>query len=102
MFEDEATITDRWSDQLTGPTRVALARAAEATSPWTITSPQGHAGHGEQSPELAAALSRLAEAIGKLGVPPSIQPEALSKEDAAKFLGVSVPTIEHLIRARKV
>ncbi len=29
-------------------------------------------------------------------------PECLSKEDAAEFLGIEVPAIEHLIRTRQV
>lgn len=59
----------------------------------------------ESVPGLAAMLSQLSDAVSKLGTPSggqSLPPEALSKEDAAKFLGVPVKTIEHLIRVRKI
>ena len=32
----------------------------------------------------------------------AVEPEALSKEDAARFLGVDEGTVEHLIRTRKL
>jgi excisionase family DNA binding protein len=53
---------------------------------------------------VVAALSRLADAIDRLSAPapPQLPPEALSVEAAARFIGVSVPTIEHLIRTRRV
>ena len=54
--------------------------------------------------KIANSLERIATAMEQ---EPStsiatIQPEALSKEDAARFLGVDEATIEHLIRVRKL
>ena len=65
---------------------------------------------GEISPTdpylgLVDTLGRLADALGKGGMPlanQTLPPEALSKEDAAKYLGVTSATIEHLIRTRKI
>jgi excisionase family DNA binding protein len=52
---------------------------------------------------IADALERIAAAMEveaqAAGTP---LPEALSKEDAARFLGVDVPTIEQLIRTRRL
>lgn len=53
---------------------------------------------------LAAALERIARALecqGRTAVT-AVEPEALSKEDAARFLGVDPGTIEQLIRTRKL
>src|SRR5262249_9717814 len=53
---------------------------------------------------IAAAVERIAEALDHrwpsaiVGLPP----EGLSKEDAARFVGVDMATIEHLIRTRKL
>lgn len=54
---------------------------------------------------LASTLLQLTDAVNKIGAPGAAQlppPEALSKQDAAKFLGVPVKTIEYLIRVRKI
>lgn len=53
---------------------------------------------------LATALERIARALERQGetVVSAVEPEALSKEDAARFLGVDEATIEHLIRTRKL
>jgi hypothetical protein len=53
---------------------------------------------------VAVALERIATALEArtLSVVSSIAPAALSKEDAARFLGVEVGAIEHLIRIRKL
>jgi len=53
---------------------------------------------------IADALERIAAALEK-GTETTLvplAPEALSKDDAAKFIGVDVSTIEHLIRTRKL
>jgi hypothetical protein len=53
---------------------------------------------------IALALERIAailERQGESGISP-IPPEALSKEDAARFIGEDVAAIEHLIRTRKL
>ena len=54
--------------------------------------------------QIGEALERIASALEKQGetVVSSIAPEGLSKEDAAKFIGEDVATIEHLIRTRKL
>ena len=53
---------------------------------------------------IAGALERIAVALEKqeATVIASIPPEGLSKEDAARFIGEDVATIEHLIRTRKL
>jgi len=53
---------------------------------------------------IAIALERIAESVERRNTSEVavVSPEALSKEDAARFLGVDVPTIEHLIRTRKL
>jgi DNA-directed RNA polymerase specialized sigma24 family protein len=53
---------------------------------------------------LAVALERIAQALERQAATAvsSVQPEALSKEDAARFLGVDEATVEHLIRTRKL
>jgi hypothetical protein len=53
---------------------------------------------------LALALERIALALEqqKATVVSSVSPAALSKEDAARFLGVDEATVEHLIRTRKL
>jgi hypothetical protein len=48
---------------------------------------------------IAEALERIAQAMEANG---TIAPEALDKEAAARFIGVDVATIEHLIRTRKL
>jgi hypothetical protein len=53
---------------------------------------------------IADALERIAvalEAHGTTVIAP-LAPEGLSKEDAARFIGEDVATIEHLIRTRKL
>src|SRR5262249_46387395 len=54
----------------------------------------------QHHPDLVAVLVRLAD---RLNTPATAQPvpDALSKEDAT-FLGVSVKTIECLIRVRRI
>jgi hypothetical protein len=59
----------------------------------------------EAVPGLAATLRQLTETLNNISAPASTQAppaEAVSKEDAAKFLGVPVKTVEYLIRTRKV
>ena len=53
---------------------------------------------------LALALERIALAMEKQGerTVSALVPEALSKQDAARFLGVDEATIEQLIRTRKL
>jgi excisionase family DNA binding protein len=48
---------------------------------------------------IADALERIAVALERQS---ELPPEALTKEGAARFLGVEVATIEHLIRTRKI
>jgi excisionase family DNA binding protein len=104
--DDDATIGfDQWAQTLTDPTRAVLAQEAEKPSLRTFLAPQEQAGRDEPNRDLAAALGRLADVMDRVltaGAPQALPPEALSKEDAAKFLGVSVPTIQHLIRTRKI
>lgn len=73
----------------------ATKRPQESTQPM-----RGEAAHGS----LAGTLNRLADALDRMGVPAAQvpSPEALSKQDAAKFLGVEGKTVEHLIRTRKI
>ena len=53
---------------------------------------------------IATALERIATALEarNSSAISSLLPEALCKEDAARFLGVEVGAIEHLIRTRKL
>lgn len=53
---------------------------------------------------LALALERIAEALEcpAVSTVSAIPAEALSKEDAARFIGEDVATIENLIRTRKL
>jgi hypothetical protein len=53
---------------------------------------------------VAQALERIALALERQGnsALSALVPEALSKEDAARFIGEDVATIEHLIRTRKL
>ena len=52
---------------------------------------------------IADALERIATAIEReAAVAGRPSPEALSKEDAARFLGVDEASIEYLIRSRKL
>src|SRR5688572_21318424 len=53
---------------------------------------------------LALALERIALTLERQAAAAvsSVQPEALSKADAAKFLGVDEATVEQLIRTRKL
>jgi hypothetical protein len=57
-------------------------------------------------PDLAAVLERLASALeqdgGLAGNRAGPAPEALSKENAARFIGVDVAAVEYLIRTRKL
>lgn len=46
---------------------------------------------------IAIALEREAGTVVS-----AIPPEGLSKEDAARFLGLDVPAIDHLIRTRRL
>jgi predicted HTH domain antitoxin len=58
----------------------------------------------ESLERIADALQRIAEATERGGqvVVAALPPEALSKEDAARFIGVDVGAIEQLIRTRKI
>ena len=53
---------------------------------------------------IAEALERIAAALEHqtASVIAALPPEGLSKEDAARFLGVDARTIEQLIRTRKI
>ena len=53
---------------------------------------------------LARTMERIADALERQssGSIAAVQPEALSKADAARFLGVDEGTIEQLIRTRKL
>ncbi len=53
---------------------------------------------------LTHAMERIAGALEQQSttVITALPPEALSKEDAARFIGEDVGTIEHLIRTRKL
>jgi hypothetical protein len=53
---------------------------------------------------VAQALERIADAMERQAATAlsSIPPAALSKEDAARFIGENVATIEHLMRTRKL
>jgi len=53
---------------------------------------------------IADALERIASALEREAgsVVRAIPPEGLSKEDAARFIGEDIATIEHLIRTRKL
>lgn len=51
-----------------------------------------------ETPKQGPAAEAGTASAGQVPVPP----EALSKEDAARFLGVGVPAIENLIRTRKI
>jgi hypothetical protein len=53
--------------------------------------------------DLAQVLDRLAVSMQRLGdTQAQPVPAALSKEDAARYIGVDVPAIEYLIRAKKL
>jgi hypothetical protein len=60
---------------------------------------------------MSVNLDRLAEAVERIAFAlesqkatgtSTLPPEALSKKDAAQFIGVSVKTIEYLIRTRQI
>jgi hypothetical protein len=56
---------------------------------------------------IAVALERIAlalerEAEASRSVIASLPPEGLSKEDVARYLGIDVAGVEHLIRTRKL
>jgi hypothetical protein len=53
---------------------------------------------------VTVALERIANALERQAATcvSAIEPAALSKEDAAKFIGEDAATIEHLIRTRKL
>src|ERR1700676_4403337 len=53
---------------------------------------------------IADALERIAVALERQSTSAiaALPPEGLSKEDAARFIGVDVATIEQLIRTRKI
>ncbi|MGL4553893.1 MAG: helix-turn-helix domain-containing protein [Gemmataceae bacterium] len=59
---------------------------------------------GDLLERLTRALERIAAAVERQSASAvsSVEPEALSKEDAARFLGVDEGTVEHLIRTRKL
>jgi hypothetical protein len=88
----------------TNPTPAPPTPTAQSTEP-VAPPPMGPVPLTEPTPGLAAVLSQLTDAVNKIGAPavPHLpSPEALSKEGAAKFLGVPVKTIEYMIRARKI
>jgi hypothetical protein len=65
----------------------------------------GEAAPAGPHPGLAETLGRLADTLDRVGTPATVSAppaEALSKEDAARFLGVEVKTVEYLLRTRKV
>jgi excisionase family DNA binding protein len=87
------------------PTHPTPAPTTQSTAPVAPLEPAGPVPSSEPIPDFAAVLSQLTDAVTKISAPAPAQPpppEALSKEDAAKFLGVPVKTIEYLIRARKI
>jgi hypothetical protein len=49
---------------------------------------------------IAAVMEKQAKAAGSMIA--SIPPEGLSKEDAARFIGEDVASVEHLIKTRKL
>lgn len=53
---------------------------------------------------IVSALERIAHALEQeaQSCVAAVQPEALSKEDAAKFTGLDVGAIEYLIRVKKL
>jgi hypothetical protein len=53
---------------------------------------------------IATALENIAAGLDRRndGMIAALPPEGLSKEDAARFVGVELATIEYLIRTRKV
>ncbi len=53
---------------------------------------------------LVLAIERIARALEQQSASKicALAPEALSKEDAARFIGADVASIEHLIRTRKL
>jgi excisionase family DNA binding protein len=52
---------------------------------------------------ISETLNRLLDQLARTtAIAGGLQPECLSIEDAAKFLGVGVPTVEHLIRTRQI
>jgi hypothetical protein len=53
---------------------------------------------------MVQAMERIAAALEQHSANTicAIAPEALSKEDAARFIGADLATIEHLIRTRKL
>src|SRR3954452_5151854 len=56
------------------------------------------------SERFVIALERIATALEERNASAvsTVPPEALSKEDAARFIGEDVATIENLIRTRKL
>lgn len=65
---------------------------------------EGDQGEGRSLDRIATALERIAAAMERQAgsAIASLPPEGLSREDAAKFIGEDVATIEHLIRTRKL
>jgi excisionase family DNA binding protein len=60
---------------------------------------------------MASPINRIANALERIAAAMEAQsersahtltPEGLSKQDAARFLGVDLPTVEHLIRTRRL
>src|SRR5262249_50740258 len=65
----------------------------------------GEAAPAGPQPGLAETLRRLADTPARAGTrapAPAPPAEALSKEDAARFLRVEVKTVEYLIRTRRL
>ena len=62
---------------------------------------------GRPIERIADALDRIAtamenQAAAAASVIAQLPPEALSKEESAKFLGIDVKSLDHLIRIKKI
>jgi len=64
----------------------------------------GRQGSADSLQELVKVCERIANGIENQNrtVTQALPPEALSMEDAARFIGVGVPTINQLVRTRKL
>ena len=89
----------------THPTPAPPTPNKPSTEPVAPMPPAGLMPSTEPISGLAVVLSQLTDIASKMSAPTATQAppaEALSKEDAAKFLGVPVKTVEYLIRVRKI
>jgi excisionase family DNA binding protein len=61
-------------------------------------------GNADSLQELVTVVKRLAEAIENQNrsTNQALPPEALSPKEAARFMGVTLATVNHLIRTRKL